>query len=545
MKLARVLLMLGLGCLLVRALGAEGVLPPAGSPPSPDEVLFNGPMLHFVLTVPPQDLAILSENRGREAGQESAHGTVVVGSNIFNEVRLQLKGSGSFRGLGYRPSWTLKFKNSAPCFGLTKLHLNNSVHDPARLNEMLGGELHRQAGVPSPRATPVRVTFNGRDLGVYVLKEGFDQRFLARHFPDPSGNLYDPSWGEDINARLEIDSGPDRRPRPGGAVAGTAAEAPQTDREQLRAATLVPVEQRLAALSSRLDMDRFLTTMALQLLTDDWDGYVRHRNNFRLYHDPATDRMVFLPHGMDHLFSAPRSRLYWPEITGIVAAKLMAVPGISDRLRGRMEELGRTVFAETNVLALVDRTEARLLSGLAGRPEREREFYRNQGALLRERIRERIAWCRSEPPTSSKAPFAGTAILADWKPWAEVPDTDLEKRVRPDGQAVLFIAAHSPATCASWRTRLRLPAGNYRFEGEVATRGVRLVPEARDPGVGLRVVPARRGIGLSGTVGDTPMSHDFRVDHATEVVFVAELSGHAGSVEFLRDSLRVVRLADP
>lgn len=533
---------LGLRWVLFIALAA-GLVPCLRA--ATDDELFSGPVQHFVITLAPDQLALLASRRGMGSERTTAEGMVQVGSNVFTEVRVQTKGSGTFRPVAFRPSLTIKFRNSQPCFGLTKLHLNNSVHDPARLNEFLGGELHRQAGVPTPRATPVRVTLNGRDLGVYVLKEGFDGHFLARNFQDASGNLYDPTWGADIDSPLEVDSGPGRAGWKAALSNGGGAGATQMDREALLVATGSPLKGRLAALTAQLDVERFVSTMALQLMTDDWDGYVRHQNNYRLYHDPTIDRFVFLPHGMDHLFGSPRSRVFWPEITGIVAGSIMATPGMQDRIRLRIEELGKTVFAETNVIALLDRTEARLQAGLAGRSAREAGFYQQQAALLRERVRQRIAWVAAGSKAPVELPVGAGFALKNWEPWAEVPDTDLERRKQPDGTEVLSITAHSPATCAAWRSRILLAPGHYRFEGTVSIQGVRLFSQARDPGVGLRVVPARRGTGLQGTMENARVTHDFYVDAATEVVFVAELSAHAGSAAFLLDSLRVVRLDAP
>ena len=519
----------------------------AEPPILPDSALFEGPMRHFIITVAPDQLGVLADRRSSGHGAVRATGRVQVGTNDFTDVRLQTKGSGSFRPIQYRPSLTLKFKSAQPCFGLTKLHLNNSVHDPSRLNEMLGGELHRQAGVPAPRATPVRVTLNGRYLGVYVLIEGFDRRFLSRHFPDSSGNLYDPSWGQDIDSNLECDSGPAKQPRNirgGQAAVEDAAGAPSADLQRLREAVALPADRRLAGMSKILDIDRFLSGMSLQILTDDWDGYARHHNNFRLYHEPISDRFVFLPHGMDFLFNAPRSVIYWPRFEGLVAEALFSTPGVADRLRHRMEDLEQNVFVESNLLRLVDRKAADLMAGLAEQPQRERDFYARQIALSRQRIVERARVLRDGLPSPPEMKVGEARMLTDWEPWAEVPDTDLREEVRPDGRMVLTIRANSRATCASWRTRMLLPAGVYQFQGVVDVEGLRIHLDARDPGVGLRVVPNRRGMGLQGTQKNARLEHSFSLRVPNEVIFVAELSGHQGSAAFLRESLRVVRLGN-
>src|SRR5258708_18713540 len=46
--------------------------------------------------------------------------------------------------------------------------------------------------------------------------------------------------------------------------------------------------------------------MAMENLTCHWDGYAMNRNNYRIFHDADTDRMVFMPHGMDQMFGVRR-----------------------------------------------------------------------------------------------------------------------------------------------------------------------------------------------------------------------------------------------
>src|SRR6185436_20169429 len=75
------------------------------------------------------------------------------------------------------------------------------------LCEWICADLCRDAGVPAPRVTHARVWLNGRDLGLYVLKEGFDKPFLVRHFGSAAGNLYDGGFCADLDSNLEKDSG--------------------------------------------------------------------------------------------------------------------------------------------------------------------------------------------------------------------------------------------------------------------------------------------------------------------------------------------------
>src|SRR5207253_9336101 len=112
--------------------------------------------------------------------------TVREGDIVYTDVGIHLKGAaGSKRDLNDKPALTLnfdKFQDRQKFHGLDKIHLNNSVQDPSYMTELLCGELFRAAGVPAARTTHARVELNGRDLGLYVLKEGFTKTFLRRYF---------------------------------------------------------------------------------------------------------------------------------------------------------------------------------------------------------------------------------------------------------------------------------------------------------------------------------------------------------------------------
>lgn len=133
---------------------------------------------------------------------------------------------------------------------------------------------------------------NGRDLGLYVLSEGFGKSFLKRYFKNVSGNLYDGGFTQEVTSRLNTNSGD----RP-------------DDRSDLRrlanAANEPDPAKRWAQLNRLLDMDRFISFLAMEIMTCHWDEYAMNRNNYRLFHDLETDRMIFIPHGTDQMFAAP------------------------------------------------------------------------------------------------------------------------------------------------------------------------------------------------------------------------------------------------
>src|SRR5262249_6782602 len=103
--------------------------------------------------------------------------TVRERNTVYTNVAAHLKGAaGSFRPVDDKPALTLNFGKwveGQRFHGLQKISLNNSVQDPAYISEKLCRELYNRAGVPMPRADYAMAELNGRDLGLYVLTEGW------------------------------------------------------------------------------------------------------------------------------------------------------------------------------------------------------------------------------------------------------------------------------------------------------------------------------------------------------------------------------------
>src|SRR5437867_574567 len=80
-----------------------------------------------------------------------------------------------------------KWANGQRFHGLQKISLNNSVQDASLVSHKFSRELYTHVGVPVPRAGHTRVELNKRDLGLYVLTEGWNKQFLKRHFKNTKG----------------------------------------------------------------------------------------------------------------------------------------------------------------------------------------------------------------------------------------------------------------------------------------------------------------------------------------------------------------------
>ncbi len=256
---------------------------------------FSEPVCQIAIEIAREDIARL-----RRESRKYVRADVRVSGQVFLGAGLHLKGAtGSFREIDDKPAFTLNFGQfgTGPDFyGSRKIHLNNSLEDPSYLREQLGSELFQSAGVPSPRVGHARVVLNGRALGLYVLKEGFAEDFLVRSFSRADGNLYDTDLGHDVDSVMKRHLG-------GGGSSQTEL------RRAAEAAAELDLNRRWERLQAAVDMERFLSFVAMEVMICHWDGYSLGRNNFRIYHDPAADRLVFLPTGMDQIFA--KADLTW------------------------------------------------------------------------------------------------------------------------------------------------------------------------------------------------------------------------------------------
>ncbi|MEY4829021.1 MAG: hypothetical protein RLZZ562_817, partial [Planctomycetota bacterium] len=153
----------------------------------------------------------------RERPRDYATATLLLDGERFEGAGIKIKGAaGSTRDFDDRPAFTVNLKKHGGerrFFGLSKFHLNNAVQDDSRLSEWIGHAVFDAAGYPAPRVSHARVREGERDLGVYVLREAFDEDFLRRAIGSEDGNLYDGGFCSDVDQELQKDegNGPDDR----------------------------------------------------------------------------------------------------------------------------------------------------------------------------------------------------------------------------------------------------------------------------------------------------------------------------------------------
>ena len=537
---ARLLLLAGLavfstGAATPPAKGSFGI-PKNGqrAKPAPGAELFtNGVVLHFKIEVSAPELNAL-----RREPRKYARATITEGGKVYKDVAIHVKGAaGSTRSVDDKPALTLSFGKFTPdqkFHGLRKIHLNNSVQDGSYLTEILCGELFRAVGVPATRGTHALVELNGRKLGLFVMKEGFSKDFLGIYFKNPDGNLYDGGFLREITDPLNLESGDENSNWADLKALAAAAQEPDNSK-------------RWDRLQKTLDVDRFANYLVLEAMLWDWDGYMMNRNNYRVFHDLETDRMVFFPHGMDQMFWEVNGPMI-PNMNGLVANAFMRTAEGRRLYRQRFSEIYTNVFQVkvlTNRVAQLAKTVTGALATLDPNAARD---YQGQANRIRDLIVARAASLEKQLNTPAPQPLkfqSGVAKITGWRIENESATAKLEQAKDPDGRAVLRITT-AMISATSWRAAVQLEAGHYRFEGLARTAGVvPVITPTKGAGAGLRISGslAERTNKMS---GDTPwkmLAYEFDVPPpGDEIVLVCELRASKGDVWFDADSLRLVRM---
>ncbi len=470
-----------------------------------------------------------SRDRLRRDPRSDVSATVSIDGIPISGTTLHLKGSvGSFRPIDDHPSLTLRFDRLDPggiLAGIPRLHLNNSREDPTRLHEVTGYELFRRAGLDAPAAGHARVTLDGRDLGLAVMREGFGGEYHARHF-GTRGGILEPFPTEDIDGRSTLHG---HGARPDHAAIGAAFE-------------LVDPEESWRAVSGRIDAERFADFAVAEVFAGHRDGYVMARNNYRYRVDPVTGKLRFLPHGLDQIFD--NASIPWrPEAAGKAARAMLR----SDEGRALYERRFRALFPVLGDVgsldAFVDATHERILAAL--RPE-ERPGQRARTVEFKERIHARIADLSRQLAAADPAEprwAGGRARIDGWAPFAAPDGGSMDLATNRASGAVELHVAAGKTTAASWRATVILPAGRYRFTGKARTKGVEPLPFGKTQGAALRVLGTdHRSEGRIGTTASGEVSVEFELGARAPTGLACELRASGGDAWFDPASLVIVRL---
>ena len=342
---------------------------------------------------------------------------VTVDGQWYGEIGVRKKGFlGSLSE--EKPALKLRFDkfvdHQALGGALERITLNNSVQDPSLLNTCQAYQVFAAAGLPAPRCNFASVAVNGEELGLYVHVEEIESSLLERAFAAAGGNLYEgtvsdfrPGFRGTFEKKTNEDAGN------------------WSDVDAVVAALQDPSQAGLEALAAAVDLDRFLTFWAAEVLVGHWDGYAGNRNNFYFYREPG-GRIVFIPWGVDQTFKTTDG----PFDDFVSPPSVMAHGAIAHRLYGdaawraayaaRLRELLDTVWNEAELLRRTERMAALVQTHALA--DRRAEAATDAGRVrrfIRGRRAELLADLEPEPP-AWPWPLADSDLC-----WGEATSVDL------------------------------------------------------------------------------------------------------------------------
>jgi hypothetical protein len=457
-------------------------------------------------------------------------------SKRYEDVAIKLEGGpGDFRPVKDRPSLTIsmdRFQKKLNFHGFTKFHLCNSVQDETYINEWLAAELFRAANVPAPLVTHARIWLNTRELGLYVLKAEPDSSFLARHFGQGNGNVYEGGLVRDIDADLSSEEG----------------EGDQSDLKALLAACREPsLTSRWDRLEKLLNIEEFISFMAMELMLGHRYGYTVSHNDYRLFFDAATRRAHFLPYGTDRVFiNTEDSIVDFP--SSVAASAVMQNPAWRARYRERIGELLPLFSPPDEILQRVDTIHDRLRPAFTTMAQHLALTHNSHVRDLKERIEERaenLAAQVMEPdPKPDRFDRSGRLTLDTWSWATESAGAVLQVVGLPKVPRAYSITCSSAENChASWRCKALLGKGNYVLHAKIKADKITGADEKRQlSGAGIRVAGAPPSNYRKGTFNWTPFEMAFTVPEEMRMVeFVLEIRARRGQVWFDADSIFLTR----
>ena len=318
--------------------------------------VFDPSVLHtLTITVDAQYLATLDD----DGSTARVPATITFDGTVVTQVGLRKKGASSRRPLSGKSGFTAKFNEFVPgqkLDGLKKLTIDNAIEDPSLVTGHLSYEVFRRAGLPAPRTAHATVSFNGVDKGLFVLEESTNDDYLEAQFGDGTGNVYEGPWDFPKGAaaaelRDEVVDGRSR-----------------ADLEALTAAVMdTPDAELEATLAPLLDLDRFLTNYAVEMVAALWDNYAIVAWNFYLYHPPG-GKFVLLTHGVNwpywHADMDPFDIHTDPWGTGgsappgYLCDRIDRLPALAARYRAELVRVARDAWDVPTLQARIDRAVA-------------------------------------------------------------------------------------------------------------------------------------------------------------------------------------------
>ena len=320
------------------------------------------------------------------------HADLEFADRQFHDVGVRFKGNGTYldaRGTDKFPFKVdlNKYVKGQKLAGLETLNFHNNITDAGWMNEVLAYRLYRDAGVPAPRSSYLRMyvtvagQFSHKYLGLYTLAENVDENFFQARTGSGAGMLLKP-----VSVNPFKDLGNDWKAY----VQTYDPKSDLTDAEQRRViefcrlVTHASDAEFATRIGSYIDLEAFARYYAVLVWINNIDSLLDRGQNFYLHEHPVTHTFTFVPWDQDHSFGGfaqverrqyETGSIYKPWSDNIrFLARMYAVPAFRNAYLARMREFSGTIFKPERFAAQVAELTPIIRPVVAEEPRRVRGF---------------------------------------------------------------------------------------------------------------------------------------------------------------------------
>jgi hypothetical protein len=169
--------------------------------------------------------------------------------------------------------------------------------DYAMMRDRVAYGILRAMGVPAPRACHARVTVNGDFKGLYTVEEPVRKDFVRYRWGEDGGNLYEVEYGSTATYDWQGSDPASYVPSPFEAHTNYPGGDYRDLVELINIVNNVPADQIWARMDGHINLDRFLTYLAVTTVYGDNDDIVHWgggSNNHYWYHRAGTNKMELI-----------------------------------------------------------------------------------------------------------------------------------------------------------------------------------------------------------------------------------------------------------
>ncbi len=308
--------------------GAPAASPPAASGAPTGAPIFDQAQLHEArLDLDPSAWQALRDNY---LSNQYYSANFSVDGVAVSQVGVRSRGSGSRNE--EKPGMKVdmnKYVQGQEYQGYKSLDLDNLATDASMLRERMSFLVYEAMGIQAPRNAFCRLTVNGQFWGVYAIVEPVSKPFLKSRIGEDSGNLFDYEWtfhydlsflGGDPNNYVPLPFQPETNEDHKDVADGLVGF--------IEAVNNAPSAGFASAMGARIDVDRFLTHVAVENAIVESDGIVGDQglNNFYLYEYGQKNRFVFIPWDKDSTFKSGTWPLFRNLDLNVLTSRLVADP---------------------------------------------------------------------------------------------------------------------------------------------------------------------------------------------------------------------------